>query len=195
MDTDRSLWAAFLEWRRRCSIAACSPSAARLLRDFAAGRFDAFCRRYAAFSSPRAPHPLTPPAADCWHLFETRFAVNATRSGKRYKQWLFAVARAGGAASLQRLTGGASLLMRDVVRGWLLHEAPRPRTVSLQAPIGPGAAGEALPLEALLATDADPADEAADRDLDRVAAREADRHWPGERTRPLPHISGARHPA
>jgi len=169
---------AFLEWRRRCALAACSaPSAARL-REFAVTRFDAFCRRYAPFPAARVPHPLTPAAGDCWHLFETHLTVDETRAGKRYKQWLFEAARAGDGPPLARLTGGAALLMRDVVRTWLAREGPRPRTDSLQAPLGADVAGARLTLEDLLPGESDPADEAAQRDLERCAAVIAERGWP-----------------
>lgn len=152
----------------------CSAETVARLRAFAHTRFDAFCRRYAPFASARVPHPLTPDAGDCWHLFETRLTVDGTRAGKRYKQWLFEAARAGDGPPLARLTGGASLLMRDVVRAWLAREAPRPHTDSLQASLD---ADGGRTLEDLLAGDADPADEAARRDLERVAQEEADRRW------------------
>lgn len=169
---------AFLEWHRRCVLHACSDSSAALLREFAASRFDAFCRRYAPFPSPRVPHPLTPAAADCWHLFETRLAVDRTRAGKSYKQWLFEAARVGTHLPLDRLTGGASLLMRDVVRAWLAHEAPHPRTDSLQAPIAVSASGRPLTLEDLLPDKGDPAEEAARRDIGRLSAEIAGDLWP-----------------
>lgn len=173
-----SLLDAFQEWRRRCSLAACSDSAAVLLRQFAASRFDAFCRRYAPFPALRVPHPLTPPPADCWHLFETRLAVARTRGGKRYKQWLFESARVGDRLPLDRLTGGASLLMRDVVRAWLAHEAPHPRAESLQAPIAVSESGRPLTLEDLLPDERNPAEEAARRDIGNLSAKLARRLWP-----------------
>lgn len=173
-----SLLDAFQEWRRRCSLAACSDTAAGLLRQFAASRFDAFCRRYAPFPALRVPHPLTPPPADCWHLFETRLAVDRTRSGKRYKQWLFESARVGARLPLDRLTGGASLLMRDVVRAWLAHEAPHPRTDSLQAPIAVSEPGRPLTLEDLLPDEGDPAEEAARRDIGNLSSEIAGDLWP-----------------
>ncbi len=175
-----SLFAAFDEWRRRCALALCSLGASHQLKTFAWKRFDIFCRRYAPFvpaANAEAGHPLTPPPADCWHLFETRLAVDRTRAGKRYKDWLFEAARAAPGAMLPRLTGGATLLMRDVVRAWLAHEAPRPHTNSLQAPAGGGAPDEAPSLEELLPVDITPADEAAEREWERISVEEARRSW------------------
>ncbi len=170
-------FSAFVEWRRHCALAACAAQSATVLRGFIHARFDGFCRRYAPFAASGARHPLTPPPADCWHLFETHLAVDQTRAGKRYKQWLFEAARAGEGSPAARLAGGATLLLRDVVRAWLAREAPEPRTQSLQAPLGAEATGDALTLEELLPDESDPADEAARRELEALAAEEAARLW------------------
>lgn len=173
-----SLPAAFSEWRRRCALAACGPESAATLRAFVHARFDAFCRRYAPFPAPIGPHPLTPPPADCWHLFETHLAVDRTRAGKRYKECLFEAARVGENPPDARLAGGATLFLRDVVRAWLAREAPRPRTRSLNAPLGADPSSDAPTLEELLPDEADPADAVARRELEALAAAEAARRWP-----------------
>ena len=71
----------------------------------------------------------------------------------------------------KRLRGAAALLMRDVVRAWLLREAPPPNTISLYAPLRGGDSDEDAPLtlDHLLPAADNPADEAAEQDLNRQA--------------------------
>ncbi|MDZ4200423.1 MAG: hypothetical protein U1E27_14190 [Kiritimatiellia bacterium] len=166
---------AWLEWRRRCSLARCSPETSRFLRNFARDRFNLFCRRYAAFPPPSGDHPLTPEAADCWHLFETHLEVRHKRDGKRYKQWLAERVRGTEGRPSSIWTRGATLLMRDVVRAYLASEGPQPGTISLQTPISSSSDWQ---LGDLLPAEADPVDEAAQREFDRMAEEEAARHWP-----------------
>lgn len=122
------------EWRLQCAAARCQPSTREALRLFGWQRF----KHYAtACGGPSFPAGALPDAESCWNLSETRLATGQSRQGKRYKDWLFDRA-GGGDATQDAVQGGASLLIRDVVRDFLRREAPRPRHVSLDAPAGEG---------------------------------------------------------
>jgi hypothetical protein len=147
------------EWHSQCAAARCRPETRESLRLFGWLRF----KHYALIcGGPAIGSGVLPDAAGCWHLAETRLATGRTRQSKRYKDWLFD--RAGGAAAtLDAVQGGASLLLRDVVRDYLRREGPRPRHLSLDAPVSEG-----LPtLAELLADTPDAAVE--ERDFQGVA--------------------------
>lgn len=160
------------EWRRRCAADRCSAQTAAALRRYLWPRFRSLLSRYGA----GAGSGLT--AVDGWHLFEVHLAVDRTRAGKRYKQWLFAYVRTARDGAEAALSRGVVLLLRDVVRTFIAREGPRPKTVSLSVMedalfAGDGLAGELLPDEG------DPADAAAAREFERLAESEAQRFWSG----------------
>jgi hypothetical protein len=162
----------WVQWRRRCALARCTPDTAEALRGFAWTRFRACCERRAV-----APSAM-PTAAECWHRFEVHLVTGKGRRGKRYKAWLFHWARTCDQPPLAALALGATLLMRDVVRVYLAQEQPLPNTVSLHAPLSRGRDGS-LTAEDLLPAESDPADEVAAREFLRIGRREAARHWGG----------------
>jgi hypothetical protein len=149
------------EWHTQCAAARCQASTREALRLFGWARF----KHYAVIcGGPAITTGALPDAAGCWHLMETRLATGRTRQDKRYKDWLFD--RAGGTtATLDAVQGGASLLLRDVVRDFLRREGPRARHLSLDAPMGEGAG--ALSLAELLPDSPDTTME--ERDLGRLA--------------------------
>lgn len=158
------------EWRTRCALGLCSPAAQSALRAFGSHHFRRFVRRYAAQAGHRDfQAPLG--AVDAWHMLETHMTVRRNRQGKRYKDWLFARAPIGSGRQAA-LSAGAVVLLRDVAREFLRREGPAPRTVSLQAPAGSSDAC-GWTLEDLLPGELHPADEAADRELRRLAESHA----------------------
>jgi hypothetical protein len=82
--------------------------------------------------------------------------VGRNRQGKCYKRWLFDRA-AGSSDPLDAVRGGASVLMREVVREFLRCEGPDARQVSFDGP--PDGPGERLSVAELL-----PAPPVADAD-------------------------------
>ena len=128
------------EWRRRCAIAKCGPETADALASYALAKF----RHYALpLLGDAAPADELPDATVCFHLLEHWMAVARPRSGRRYKQWLFA--RAEGLPDrdgLATILAGAALLLRTVVRKWLARRPAR-EEVSLDAPV-PGLEGVTL---------------------------------------------------
>ena len=163
---------AWTEWKRRCAADLCSASAQSALRDFALSRFRICFRRHAG-RGPAAEDSAVSPK-DAWHLFETHLVTGNTRQGKRYKDWLFARVPDGAdeGATLDTVQGGATLIMRDVVRKHILREHTPRMVLSLQQPVG--GAGSDLTLEDLLPGTLDTADDVARREYARLADRHAD---------------------
>ncbi len=136
-------------WQARCAAARCTPAAQRDLAGFAFDRFRRYLRKVRPSFAP-------PTASDAWHAFETHFALGRTRALKAWKAWLFA--RGGAQPTLSCIQGGATLIMRDVVRHYLRHEHHPGWMVSLDAPLDPAGdcQGRAIALEDLLPAAADP---------------------------------------
>ena len=154
------------EWRVRCALAPCAPSTREALHLFGWQRFGHYAR---AARGDRLPAGCLPDAAGCWHLLETRLVTGRSRQGKCYKQWLFD-RTAGCDDPLDTVQGGAELLVRSVVRDFLRREAPRPRHLSLDAPLD-GTAGGLTLAELLPDAAADGADEPDAPRLARDVAR------------------------
>ncbi len=167
------------EWHARCALARCDAAASAALTAFAWTRFRHYMRRVPR--ATRLSEAALPSARDCWHLFETTLTTNRRGSGKCYKEWLFARLARSRDPALNVIQGGASLLMRDVVRNYLLHETPAKWMVSLDAPTGHDGAGapliELLPDPRSLEADAareltECATQTASRALRRLRPRE-----------------------
>ncbi len=161
------------EWKARCALALCAPAAQEALRDFVARR----TRTYLAASRARGGPAEDPDEREAWHGFETYFVLNRRRSGKSYKDWLFARGTdpaAPGAPTLPALESGASLLLRDVVRERLRRERAPARVRSLQEPVAGAGQAVAVTLEDLLPGGFDTVREVDRRELERLAMRLAD---------------------
>jgi hypothetical protein len=81
--------------------------------------------------------------------------VKNTQRGKRYKDWLFVRTQVSCDPPLDVIQGGASLIMRDVVRDFLRREQPFRHTTSLDAPLAIGE-GARVTLLDMLAAELDP---------------------------------------
>lgn len=172
-------WAAWREWKRRCALGRCGVPARQILRSFAAVRFRKYCRAYAARTAWGDAAAWNVDTNHAWHLFETSMVTLRTREGKAYKSWLFARAPGGAAeeAALDAVQSGASLILRATVREWLARETPQAGTVALDRPL---AVREGMTvLDTLAGSMPDPADEAAGRELEAIAAGEARRLFGG----------------
>jgi hypothetical protein len=117
------------EWQERCALSRCTPAAAERLRLFGWQQF----RWHARTGRGGTEAGRLPSAAECWHLLETWMVVGRNRQGKCYKRWLFDRA-AGSSDPLDAIRGGASVLMREVVREFLRCEGPHARQVSFDRP-------------------------------------------------------------
>ncbi|MBN1676187.1 MAG: hypothetical protein JXR37_34405 [Kiritimatiellae bacterium] len=182
--TGRSLEGArldcWIEWKQRCALDLCSDDSRRELQGYAFHRFRRLflhyarsCAEYAeqaAYVEPGRVGDLAP--ARTWHLFESHLQIKTTRAGKRYKDWLFARTRFAGGSVLDAVQGGASLIMRDVVREWLRREFSPKNMVSLHAAVM-AEDGTRLTLEDLLPGSVDPSSEMALREYERLARQHA----------------------
>lgn len=151
-------------WRERCALARCPQGARHDLCGFAFDRF----RHYLQKVTPSIPPPR---AHDAWHAFESHLALGRTRSAKAWKQWLFA--RGGSPPTLNCIQGGATLIMRGVVRDHLRREHAPGWMLSLDGPVlhrtEPGS--NALSLEELLPDPGDPLAAIEQQDIQTCANR------------------------
>lgn len=155
---------AWTEWKRRCARALCSAPTQQCLGAFGKSRFWKILRRYNGNSGSLPKDP--------WHLFETHVHVRATRRGKRYKDWLFARTELSDDPALDVIQGGASLIMRDVVREHLRHEGSMPNTQSLDDPLTLANSNPVSLLD-VLASDIDPIAAVCLREYGVLARRHA----------------------
>jgi len=149
-------------WRERCALALCTDVAQHDLRGFAFDRFRRHLRKLHPSLSP-------PPAETAWHAFESHLALGHTRPAKAWKEWLFA--RGGTQPTLDCIQGGATLVMRDVVREHLRREYSPGWLLSLDRPIGSHAdsEGATLSLDDLLPDPHDAAAPVEQRELQELA--------------------------
>ena len=119
---------AWIEWKKLCLLDPCSTETQEKLHSFAKARFTGLLRRYSKDIKPLEHHAS-------WHLFETHMMVKTTKQGKRYKDWLFARVASSNDDTLNIVQGGASLIMRDVVREFLHRECQQLDMLSLDEPL------------------------------------------------------------
>ncbi len=120
------------EWRQLCALARCQPTTRAALQYFAHHRFLYYGGHVLG---ARGIAETAPDAAACWHLFETHLVVARPKSGRRYKEWLFARLAGSHDHPVDIIQGGASLIVRSAVAAWMRAEQRRPRTISLQTPL------------------------------------------------------------
>ena len=167
-------WSDWCQWKARCALGLCDRPTQGRLATFAMQRLRRYARRASGLTNlidgadRRLPHD----AAQAWHLFETHALAVLTREGKAYKEWLFARTQNTGDAPCDVVEAGASLMLRDVARRFLMNECLRPGTRSLDAPVT-GSVDETLTYRDLLPDAMTPADALAARELDMMAAQEA----------------------
>lgn len=160
--------AAWVEWKQQCALDRCGEHTRAALCKFAWQRFRLYATRYAGSTNAPAGEVPVPEGRDAWHLFESHMAVKSTREGRRYKDWLFARTRHSADSDLDVVQGGATLIMRDVVRNHLAAECTPRHTVSIDREYA-GAGGCTLTLADLLRSGSDPAAEAAEGEYRRLA--------------------------
>ncbi len=163
--------AAWQEWKERCAANLCGKPARQVLHGFAHARFLKFYPRSVPFHTSTVQQCAVT-APDAWHLFETYLATSHTRQGKCYKDWLFARVATSRDNPLDVIQGGATLIMRSVVRRHVHDEFSPKGHVSLQTVVSERG-GQTLTLEDLLGTDLNPADAAAEAEYDRLAEAHA----------------------
>ncbi len=164
-------------WKSACAIDLCPPEAVESLRRFGSHRFSLYLNRYASRMGHRGQVLRVAESKDAWHLLETHAQVGTTREGKRYKDWLFARAPDSPEAWLNAVEGGATVLMRGVVREYLRREQAAAFMESLQRPLG-GGAEPSFTLEELLPDTVEPLGELAENEWRALAREQAERFFP-----------------
>ena len=162
------------EWKEKCALGLCRCETRTALQSFAYARFYHFAVAYAKTTNTPDPKALTPEPSHAWHDFETHLRLRDTREGKRFKDWLFAPLDGSNTPTLDSVQRGATVIMRDVVRERLRREFSSHLMRSLDAPAGRPDDGQAPALKELLAGPLDTAQEVEQRELERLAAGEAD---------------------
>src|ERR1043166_7378398 len=160
----------WIEWKQRCALGLCSQETRSGLQRFAEIRFRNFLRKYVSRTNLDEDQALPTPS-DPWHLFETHFTLKRSGEGKHYKDWLFARLEDSTDPALDIIQGGATLLLRDVVREYLRREHS-PSTVQSLNQLGSKDECE-LTLEDLLPGGIDPAKEAERHEFERIAHGQA----------------------
>ena len=174
-DLETAALPAWREWKRLCALGRCSRATQVALQTFAVRRFRTMVGRYrsrtgAGDALPRAAGVTR---EEAWHLFETHMVVGVRRCGKRYKDWLFARLQKSGDDPLDVIQGGATLIMRDVVRDYLRAECSQQDTVSLDVKVDCGD-GPPVTLIDLMPAGVDIVSQAAGREYAELASRHAD---------------------
>ena len=162
-------------WKERCARKLCSNDAQIRLGEFARRRFEIHLRRQRTQSNLRHEdmHVHTPSPDDAWHRFECYAALTQTRKGKRYKDWIFARVTSDTSSAQKVIEGGATLIIRNTVRTYLLDEVAPHLAVSLDQPAY--GTDSTCTIGDLLPGEADPVDDVAAREYDAIAARHAQR--------------------
>ncbi len=163
------------EWQRICALAGCGPGVRAQLERFAHRRFRCYVDRLtdSPWGDVVGPLQASVGPSEAWHLFESHLEIKHTRQGKRYKDWLFARVPLAGGPVEAALEGGATLIIRDVVREHVRREWHGRRQASLHSPI-PGREDDGLTMQDLLPAADDTHDALARREYRLLAARLAD---------------------
>lgn len=162
----------WLMWYEKCALGRCSGPVAFALQSFACNRMRTFLRRYATRTNlGRTAFPLLSDA-EAWHLFESHMVATSTRSGKRYKDWLFARTQESSDPPVAVVESGVSLIIRTVTRNWLSREFSPRGVISMQTVVS-GTSGSGLTLEDLLPAPAAAPPETACAEYEQLAHRHA----------------------
>lgn len=160
-------------WKERCALALCSAETRKAMQAFAYSRFFRFASLYSKTTNAGGSRSLTPDPAQAWHHFESWLCLRETREGKSYKEWLFARDSVRGNPTLDSVQGGATLLMRDIVREFIRREFSARWMTALDAPIGSTDERTLCSLGELLPGSADTSSAVGLRELESIADVEA----------------------
>ena len=163
---------AWREWHRECALDLSSERTRDALCKFASHRFKNWAAKYIRKTNAGHVSNIGVSARQAWHLFESHVTVKQTREGKAYKKWLFARCRCSTENELDVVQGGASLIMRDVVRDYLVAEFSSSETVSIATNVG-HSDGTPLTIGDLLPGEPDPSHTIALREISGSARHHA----------------------
>lgn len=166
----------WIEWKERCAIALCSSTTQEALRSFGGMRFRTLAQRCLPLVNVKHVNAVMLPDSDAWHLLETHMTLPETPAGKTYKQWLFARLHGALDAPFDIIQGGATLIMRSVVRDYLRREFSPADHVAITMTACKNGTSSTIS-ESTLPGNSDTLDTVATRELNAIAAREAERFF------------------
>lgn len=159
-------------WKEFCALKFCPEATQQALKIFAYSRFKKFTDAFASTTNASDSRSRTVPADDAWHYFESGLRLRDSREGKSYKSWLFYRAGLESEPTLDRIQGGATLLMRDIVREYLRAEFSDRRMTSIDNPLN-ATKDQAFTLHDLIPAPLDTLNEVEIRELTSMAIVEA----------------------
>jgi len=122
------------EWKERCAVRRCSAATQATLNTFGGQRYRTLAQRCLGTINVTEIALVAPSDADAWHLLEVHMTLPDAINGKAYKEWLFARLEGATDNPFDIVQGGATLLMRSVVREHLRREYLAARYVSANQP-------------------------------------------------------------
>lgn len=159
------------EWKERCAVALCSADTQHTLLAFGGMRFRTLAQRCLSHVNVDDVEKVMLPDRDAWHLLETHMTLSRSSNGKAYKAWLFDRTAGTPDSPFDVVQGGATLLMRWVVREHLRQEYSPADHVSANRT---RASDEGAPIEeAWLPADSNTHDAIAQREIEHIAMQEA----------------------
>ncbi len=170
--------APWIEWKERCAVALCSEETQAALLAFGGMRFRTLAQRCLPMINVRDIRDVMLPDNDAWHLLETHMTLPQSSNGKAYKQWLFARTAGSADAPFDIVQGGATLLMRSVVREHLRKEHSPSGHISAHHTPSPDEEVTTTG-EEWLPGDVDTRDAVALRELTDIASCESSRRFDG----------------
>ncbi len=160
------------EWKERCAVLRCEPETRLALHTFGGQRYRTLAQRCLGTINVSDVALVTLSDADAWHLLELHMTLPDAINGKAYKEWLFARIEGSSDVPFDIVQGGATLLMRSVVREHLRHEYLSAAHISThQGSPGPGPTRDAT--EEWLPGTLDTAEAVETEELASLAAKHA----------------------
>lgn len=123
----------WLEWGERCALGRCGDAARDRLINFARHRFGGFLKTFSSLTAIPGDEIVVPEGRDAWHLFETHAVARSMGTGKIFKRWIFGRRGEDPETWYDSVSSGATLILRNAVREYVVRELPRERTASLES--------------------------------------------------------------
>lgn len=167
MDTEFSHW---VEWKQKCDLRLCGPQTQGSLHAYVGKRLRKLVSRSLAEIRRALVDTHELDGWMCWDLFEGFYADRESRSGRRYKDWLFATVQSSSDNHVDVMEREVNELLYNVVRQFIRTHYPRRDTASLDAPLREEDSGTGTLMDILPHRSISPSDDAELRDARNVAA-------------------------
>jgi hypothetical protein len=123
METELRHWT---QWKEQCDIAKCDDDTKSSLCGYIRARLKQLARRACRnLGQGTALNEFELGAETCWALFEAFYEDRASRTGKCYKDWIFASAGNHGNSATDAVERATNHLLYDVVRQFVRTHWPK----------------------------------------------------------------------